>query len=128
MGYTNPRVNFVLNTGDLSSPQEVVILTPDHFLSQLNDQSASFLRQTLTVDVAKRLVVLPKVCDVHRYDFSNDGATAGLACLRYCLSFLDPEKANAVKALLQDEGSIVIRYQPASDQYRTALRQRDYEL
>jgi hypothetical protein len=121
LGYTNPRVNFVLNTGDLSSPHDVVVLTPEHLFSQLNEQSVAFLRRNVTVDVSKRLVVLPRVCDVYRHDFCSDGVTAGLSCVRYCLSFLDTERANGIKTLLDDESSIVIRYQGTSDQYRTSL-------
>jgi hypothetical protein len=122
LGYTNPRVNFVLNTGDMNSPREVVVLNPDHFLSQLNEQSADFLRKNVTVDFSKRLVLLPKVCDVYRYDFASDGTNAATTCLHYCLSFLDTDKANAIKSLLEDEASVVtIKYQPSSDQYHTTL-------
>jgi hypothetical protein len=125
LGYTNPRVNFVLNTGDLSSPQDVVVLTPENLFSLLNEQSVAFLRRNVTVDATKRLVVLPRICDVYRYDFSSPGVTAGLSCVRYCLSFLDTERASAIRALLEDESSIVVRYHSTSDQYRTSLTRKE---
>ena len=126
LGYTNPRVNFLLNTGESSWPRDVVILNPTHFLGQLNEQSAVYVRNNVTVDVARRVVLLPRVCDVYRYDFAPEGSSAAHACLRYCLSFLDAERAQAIRTLLEDEATVVIRFQPASEHYHTTLCLKDF--
>lgn len=132
LGFTDSRVNFVVNTGDVSCPVDVPILNPEHLETQLNVQTAAFVRQNVSVDSGKRVVMIPRVCDVYRSDFTRDSEKASassvaMAGLQYCLRFLDEPLANEIHTMLSDEGSINIKYQPVADQYHPILRRRRFE-
>lgn len=127
LGYTTPKVNFLLNAGDGSFAREVPVLTAIHVDEQLNTQASSFLRLNVSVDATKRLVVLPKVCEVYRNDFAIDVNGGAVTCLNFCLLFLEDDKAETIRKLLLDEQSLTIKYQSVSDSYHTALCARDLD-
>jgi len=77
--------------------------------------------------MTKKVIMLPKVCEVYRNDFTMDSAGASKACLQYCLSFLDEYEAAEIMALLQDESSVAIKYQPSAEHYHTVLRLRTFD-
>ena len=109
------------NTGDISCPSSVPVLRPKTIESQLNAAAAIFLKKELYIDQAKRLVVLPKVCEVYRGDFGSDA----LSCLRFCIGGLDEGTASTIRVMMIDESSLVIRYQHASEQYHMSLKLRE---
>ena len=53
------------NTGDVACPSSVPVLRAEEVEQQLNEAAACFLKKQLLVDTARRVVVLPKVCDVY---------------------------------------------------------------
>ena len=115
------RINFVLNTGDFSCPQTIPVLTPDRLQSQLDAAAALFVRSQLTVDVSKRVITIPKICDVYRHDFGNGDHTVAIM---FCVTFLNGNDREDVMRLLQNEsqGPLYMKYQPTSEQYYSCLK------
>jgi len=124
--YTTPVVNFVLNNGDTKSPRDVPVLTPETLDLVMSVQATEFLRRNLYVDFTRRVIVLPKVCEVYRNDFAMGSADA--TPIRFCLPFLDEESESAIKSLLEDEASVIVKFQPTPEQYHTTLGLRDFEI
>jgi hypothetical protein len=123
LGYTTPRVNFVLNSGHAFSPKEVPILDPETLESQLNTVTAEFIRRNIRVDSSKKTIVLPKVCDVYRNDFGTDFNGMNHAALIYCMSYLDESMVKTIRSFVRDEP--IIKYQFAIDQYHSVLEAKD---
>lgn len=116
--YTDSRINFVLNTGDVSCRQEVPVLRPSTLESQLQDAATIFVAQQLVVEEQKRVILLPKVCDIYRNDFS---AGDSRSCLSFCASFLSADRRNEVVALMKDETPYAIKFVPCAEQYHQVL-------
>ncbi|CAB9508403.1 expressed unknown protein [Seminavis robusta] len=115
--FTDPRINFVLNTGDVSCPQDIPVLRPERIEDQLSTASVAFLESQLSVDVIRRCVLLPRVCEVYKNDFEDEAS----GCLYYCSRYLDSATVNALKRMLREETTLTIKYQSSADQYHTKL-------
>jgi hypothetical protein len=127
LGFTTPKTNFVLSTADSQSPREIPVLTSFNLEDQLDAQTAAFIRRTVTVDVSKKVVALPKVFEVYRSDFSGETSIfhASIKNLRFCLRYLDGPRAAEVRSLLpEDTASIVIKYHSAAEQFHSILCQK----
>lgn len=123
LDYKDPRVHFVLNTGDTACPVSVPVLTSRQMEQQMNAALAAFLaNKQLVVDARRRTVTLPKVCDVFRNDF---GSGESVAILKLCIGGMDEETASSVRVMLTDENNIVIRFHQASENYHSSLILRD---
>lgn len=120
----DPRLNFVLNTGDVACPRDIPVLRPYILEQQLNDAAAIFLRQELEIDPKKSVIILPKICEVYKNDFGGDA----LSCLKFCLGGLDEGTASTIRVMMMDMSNLVIRYQHTTDQYHTSLTLRDEEV
>jgi hypothetical protein len=124
LGQTTPRINFVLNTGDIACTRNVPVLTPLRLDDQLNIQTAEFLRQNIRIDVQKRVILLPKVCETFRSDFTSDTVGVGNAILRYCLPFLDEPMSSLIHKLYSDcELPVTIKFSSASESFHGTLTQ-----
>ena len=64
LDYLDPRVMFVLNRGIMSHPQEIEVLRPEQLEEQLARLSGLFLNCHIKVDPSRKIVTLPKICDV----------------------------------------------------------------
>ena len=93
------------------------ILRPDKLEEQLSTAAVVFLESQLSVDVIRRCVLLPKVCEVFKNDFDDEGS----GCLYYCSRYLDSATVNALKRMLREETTLTIKYQSNADQYHTKL-------
>jgi len=109
------------NTGDVSCPKEVPILRPETVDEQLSAAAVLFLETQLTVDVIRRCVLLPKICEVYRNDFENDANS----CLYFCSRYLEQATVNALKRMLREETTLTIKYRNSADQYHTRLSLRE---
>jgi len=118
LGEADPRINFALNTGDMTKPSHVPILTPDDLDEQLSACSTAFLREQVSVDLARKTVTLPKVCEVYRNDFGDGDANC---CVHYCLQYLD-ENTQAQLLEWLKLGSPYIRYHHPCDRFHSRLR------
>jgi hypothetical protein len=125
LGYTTPRVHFVLNTGDLTCPNDVMVLQAEDLEEQLNIASFDFVRKNVKVDATKRVILVPKVCDVYRSDFAVDGPGAAASCLRYCLGFLEDDTANQIHQMMRDS-SVTVKFRPTSELYHTFLEMKTF--
>ena len=94
------RINFVLNHGFIGERNTVPILRANNLHSQLNKTSTDFIQHILAIDSTKRVVVLPEVCKLYRYDFGDGGV---ISILKMALRFLDRDKWEALSWLLADE-------------------------
>lgn len=100
------------------------VLRPESLDDQLNIAAITFLDKQLEVDVVRRLVLLPKVCEIYKNDFENEAP----GCLHYCSRFLDATTVNSLKKMLrEDPSALSIKYQPSSEQYHTKLVLREEE-
>lgn len=115
------RFNFVLNTGDSSCPQMIPVLTPDRLQSQLDAAAALFVQSQLNVDVSKRVITLPKICDVYRHDFGNGDHTVAIM---FCVAFLSESDREDVIRMIQNESHVPLymKHQPTSEQYYSCLK------
>ena len=127
--FTTPNTNFVLSTADLSCPREVPVLNPLDLDRQLDSQAVAYIRKSISVDVARKQVILPKIFDVYRNDFAADFVQSGSGheSLRYCLRYLfvdEPFIASQMRLLLDDPASVVIKYHPAAEQYYSSIKRK----
>lgn len=115
------RLNFVINTGDMSCPQAVPVLTPESLEDKLDAFSSLVVQNQLSVDASKRVIVLPRVCAVYRNDFGNGDDTVAVM---YCISFLDETAREQVLTVLTNEAQVpmYIKVQPISEQYHSYLK------
>ena len=120
----DPRINFVLNTGDVACPRSIPILQPRIVEDQLNEAAAIFLQKELMIDSKRGLVVLPKICEVYKNDFGGDAPS----CLKFCMGGLDEGAASTIRVMTMDASSLAIRYSPLSEQYHTSLTLRAEQI
>jgi hypothetical protein len=105
----------------VACPSSVPVLRAFEVDNQLNTAASIFLKNQLYIDTNRRLVVLPKVCEVYKNDFGPDP----LSCLKFCLGGLDESAASTIRLMMMDESTIVIRYQHTAEHYHTCLKARE---
>ena len=106
LGASDQRVHFIINNGSVSHPNGIFLLTPENFKAQLNKATEICLDHSITVDMAWRSVMLPKVCEKYKDDFGTDN----IETLQDLVTYLKPD--SALGALLKrDVGkSLSIKY------------------
>lgn len=72
------------------------------------------------INARKRVVFLPKVCDVYRNDF---GMGDCLVCLSQVLRYLDESSQLTIASLLES-GHIAVRFKQPSEKFHTSLTER----
>ncbi len=117
LSFVDPRINFILNTGNMSHPPEVPVLKPDDFEEQLNLLCTTYMDRNMKIDPPRKQLVLPKVCDVYRNDFDDVNT-----CLHYCLQYLSEELQNQVIDCIGAENAPTIKYGPACDKFYPTLK------
>ena len=104
------RINFLLNSGSVSNPEALYLLTPRNLETQLNSASMGTLVHSMSVDFGYHTVTLPKLCEVFRADLGGDDAGA---ILRNCLKYIDKTNCGAdLETILTTNASRVptVRY------------------
>lgn len=119
--YTDVRMNFVLNTGDISCPQQVPVLRPDSLELQLQGLSRTFVKRQLSIDHNKRTILLPKICDVYRNDFDDYGDSSNLACLAFCVSLLETEERVKITAFMAGDSPYAVKFSQCAEFYHQFL-------
>lgn len=114
---------FFQNIGDVSCHHSVPILVPDLLNHQLDVSTRIFVRSQVTVDADRRIIVLPKLCEVYtyRYDFGSSDRAIASFCIRH---LANPERA-VVQTLLSssdEREDLTIKFLHTATQYRVALR------
>lgn len=105
----------------MSCPSTVPVLRASELDAQLNKAAAVFLKQELEIDIKRRLVILPKICEIYKNDFGE----SSLAILKFCMGGLDEGTASTIRVMMMDENNLVIRYQHTSEAYHSALKMRE---
>ena len=106
----------------MACPPTVPVLRASDLDHQLNVAAATYLKEEFAVDAKRRLVILPKICEVYKNDFGGDS----MSCLRFCMGLLDEGTSSILRVMMMDEGNLSIRYQHTADQFHTALRYREF--
>lgn len=116
--YTDPRITFVLNTGDTSCPQAIPVLRTNSLEFQLQAASSGFIQRHLVIEDARRVIWLPKLCDVYRNDY---GSGDSLSCLAFCTRFLTVDRQRTVSILMKDDSPCAIKFLPCADHFHQLL-------
>ena len=122
--FVDPKINFVINNAiSPSNPTTIPIYTPLYLEKQMIHVCRLNLRTQLQIDVKKRLIVLPKVCEIYINDFGGKGENNSVSCLLFCLQFLDEERQSIIIDLISDDnGTPAIKYQHSNDSFYSFLK------
>jgi hypothetical protein len=100
----------------------VPVLVAGRLESQINSNTVEFLQRNVRVDIAKRTVFLPRVCDIYRHDYTTETVGAGSLILRFLVPFLDDEIASTIAKLQSDrELPLTIKFSPALESFHSSL-------
>jgi hypothetical protein len=71
-------------------------------------------------------VILPKIFDVYRNDFTSDlinPGSSGHENVWYCLKYLDDHVASQIRFLLEDStDTVTVKYSPPEEQFYSSLK------
>jgi hypothetical protein len=121
LNYTDVRVHFVLNTSDMACPASVPVLSQRYIEQQLHAACVDFFRnRQLLVDTKRRIITMPKVCEIRRNDFGNGEI---LNVLKICMDEMDSYLGNSIREVIEKGGKgLTIKFQPTQEQYHSSLR------
>ena len=121
LNYTDVRVHFVLNTADMACPASVSVLSPQYIEQQLNSACVEFLcNRQLLVDNKRRIITLPKVCEIRRNDFGNGEV---IDVLKLCMDEMHNDLGNSIREVVdKGEKGLTIKFQHNQEHYHNSLR------
>lgn len=123
--YTDVRVHFVLNTADLACPGSVPVMSSRYVEQQLNAACVAFFNNNqLVVDIKRRVVALPKVCEIHRNDFGNGELVGILKFIREEMEGNTNKIGSLIRFVMEDEKKFTIKFLHSQDQYHASLKLR----
>ena len=79
----------------------------DNLYVHLNEASIGLFEYCFSVDMKKRTVVLPKMCETHRADFGSNVQEV----LRHCLRYLGRENWEKLSILLTSQKPPIVKFQ-----------------
>ena len=95
------------------------VFTPEKVEEQIEQTCASFLKSALNIDTQKKIIYLPKVCEVYKKDF-GDGIA--LHCLYFCVRFLEKDMQETILEMIHDaNGGYILKYQASSETFHASL-------
>jgi hypothetical protein len=68
LGISDKRAHFLLNSGSISHPHTIYLLTSNTFDMQLDKATHSMIINGMRIDLYRRELILPKVCKVYLND------------------------------------------------------------
>jgi hypothetical protein len=130
LGAADRRMNFVINSGAMSGPDVIYVLTPDGLEQQLTEASRANLEFCLNINTSARSLVLPRACFLYRHDFVPAQSPAGgggggggggerergddNAVLNECLKYFGATQseniANLVQSAKQERRTVNVRF------------------
>lgn len=119
------RINFLLNHGTFADLPWVPVLRTETLDSQVTRSCALFLKQEVSIDRKKKIITLPKICEVYRHDFGGDGASP-LSSLLFCMQFLRDDVDAMMDIINDDDYTIKFKHSCCNFQY--CLKREDEEL
>jgi hypothetical protein len=111
------RMRFLLNYGSLSLLPTLYLLTPETMHQALNEASVAFFESSMAVDMKRRTVTLPKICDTFGLDFGE----GPLAVLRHILRYLNRDNWEKVSLLLTGAKRPHVKFQDLKPRSHTRL-------
>lgn len=84
----------------------IYLLKPDNLFIHLNDSSFLLFEKCLQIDMKRRIVTLPKICDTYRTDFGINSAEI----LKYILRYLQRDNWEKITLLLSGSKFPTIKY------------------
>lgn len=118
---SDQRINFLLNTGSISNPPVIFLLTTENLYEKMTEAAQLLLTRTMKVDSKRRTITLPKVCDIYRGDFGEDPHVA----IRHCLRYLEHEQWEVASPLLNDNKPPHVRFHSLKCQSHETLTLRE---
>lgn len=100
------RTRFIMNTCSMSNPPVVYVMRPENLYVHLNEASIGLFEYCFSVDMKKRTVVLPKVCDTYRGDFGSNVQEV----LRHSLRYLGRENWEKLSILLTGQKPPIVKF------------------
>ncbi|DAZ93788.1 TPA: hypothetical protein N0F65_009910 [Lagenidium giganteum] len=121
LGLAHPdfRVTFALVLNNCYSDR-VVVFQSACVHDQLNAVAKRFLGRQVEVQVDKRAVVLPRVCEWYRHDYGGHGSS--LYCLRKLVGFLPEETQAAALTILDSSSPVRVKFASFKYSSRAVLR------
>eukprot|EP01041_Mallomonas_annulata_P003245 gene3245-6422_t len=80
---SDQRMNFLINSGSISMPPIIFLVTPNTLFIKLRECSQLVLSHSIRIDNKKNIIILPKICEIYCNDFGGDPLTISKHCLRY---------------------------------------------
>mmetsp|Transcript_19758 Transcript_19758/g.36793 ORF Transcript_19758/g.36793 Transcript_19758/m.36793 type:complete len:1713 (-) Transcript_19758:223-5361(-) len=111
------RMRFLVNYGSLSLLPTIYLMTPETMHNSLNEASIAFFESSMVVEMKKRVVTLPKICDVFGQDFGEEP----LAVLRHILRYLNRDNWEKVSILLTNSKAPAVKFQDLKARSHTRL-------
>jgi hypothetical protein len=114
LAQVDARINFILNHGTFADLPWVSVLRPETLNSQVIRLCSLFLRQEFSFDRKKKIITLPKICEVYRNDF---GDASPLSSVLFCMQFLRDDVDVLMDIINDDDHSIKFNPPCCSFQY-----------
>ena len=122
------RINFAINCGSKSLPEEVPIFKPVTLDEQLDAVTFQNVQELLEIDASKRVVYLPKVCSWYLSDFVSMKAImqpAPIDCLRALSHYSKGTVKTHLTKMLTDTGNApAIKFKNFSYRCRTIVEMK----
>ena len=124
LSMVDPRINFAISNGSLSSPNVIYAMTPVNFEEQLTLASRKTLEFCLDINTSTRSITLPRACFLYRSDFlstlhstessekDDDSVVLG-ACLKYLGPTQSENIENLLSASRKDKKSVHVCFREA---------------
>ena len=107
------RINFCINCGSKTLPEEVPIYKPEFLDEQLDEITFLNVSESLEIDSSKKIVYLPKLCSWYLPDFipKKVSANSPIDCLRALSHYTKEETKSKLRYLFSDtNGTPTIKF------------------
>jgi len=120
LDFMDVRTNFILSTGRISDPPCIPVLKPSNLEEQLTTLSQKYLSNHFKTEPTRRIIILPKVCEIYRNDFGRGDFKT---CALYCLQYLNgDEQALLIEMLNIESGPVTFKSEQNCDRFHASLK------
>ena len=112
------RVRLSLNSSSISNPSTIHLFQPDSLQATLESASVGLINSTIRIDLKKRTVFLPKVCDMYRNDFGGSSQEV----LNTIMQYVDGDNKDKLTFLLSGTRPPIVKYHEMKCQSHDSLQ------
>jgi hypothetical protein len=112
------RVRLSLNSSSLSNSSVIYMFRPETMQATLESASLRLINTTIRIDLKKRTVLLPKVCDMYRNDFGGSSQEV----LKTIVQFVDGDNKEKLLLLISGARPPVVKYHDMKCQSHDSLQ------